>query len=160
MEDDGFAAVVWREDGLWQSGLLPHRVLDDLEGVINAIRQQPGEGGVIGLINVEDEFFIAIRLRPGGDVTLLLSDVTASADFDLARQVVDRLDLDVPRGEELDLVVPAGDLSIFADLGLEEMELGAVLADIDAYADEQLEAIARRVGFADALNRALAAVHL
>jgi len=160
MEDDGFAAVVWREDGLWQSGLLPHRVLDDLEGVIAAIRQQPGEGGVIGLINVEDEFFIAIRVRHGSDVTMLLSDVTASADFHLARQVIEGLGLDLPTDEELDLVVPAGDLSIFADLGLDEMELGAVLADIDAYADEQIEAIARRVGFADALDRALAAVHL
>lgn len=160
MDDEGFAAVVWREEGRWESGMLPQRLVDDLEGLIAGVRQQPGEGGAIGLVDVEDEFFIAIRMRPGGEVSLLLSDVTASADYPVARQVVQRLGLDVPEDEELDLVVPAGDLSIFADLGLDEMELGMVLADIDAYADEQIEAIARRVGFGDVLERALAAVHL
>ena len=160
MDDDGFAAVVWREDGQWQSGLLPQRLLGDLEGLIAAVRQQPGEGGVLGLIDVDDEFFITIRHRHGTEPALLLSDVTASADYSLARQVVERLGIGVPADDELDLVVPAGDLSIFADLGLDEMELGMVLADIDAYADEQIEAIARRVGFGDVLERALAAVHL
>src|SRR3954462_4679857 len=79
VEDEGFAAVVWREEGRWESGLLPHRLIVDLDGLIAGVRQQPGEGGAIGLVDVEDEFFIAIRMRPGGDVSLLLSDVTASA---------------------------------------------------------------------------------
>ena len=33
--------------------------------------------------------------------------------------------------DELDQVLPAGDMSIFADLRLDEMELGAISADLD-----------------------------
>jgi hypothetical protein len=43
---------------------------------------------------------------------------------------------------------------------LDEMELGAVLADLDAYADEMLIAIANRVGFVEVYDRAVeAAAH-
>jgi putative tRNA adenosine deaminase-associated protein len=154
--EQSFAVVVYREDGAWQSGLLPERVVHDLDALIAAVRQQPGEAGSLGLVDVADEFFVALRVR-GEDVRLLLSDVTAAVAWDLARQVVDRLQLDVPGDDEIDDVWPAGDLSIFADLGLDEMELGAVLADVDAYADEMLTSIARRLGFGDVYERAIEA---
>ena len=93
-----------------------------------------------------------------GRVRLLLSDVTAAVAWDLAGQVVERLDVDVPGDDDLEDVWPAGDLGIFDDLGLDEMELGAVLADLDAYADEMLSALARRLGFADAYERVVDAV--
>jgi putative tRNA adenosine deaminase-associated protein len=86
--------------------------------------------------------------------------VTAAVAWDLARQVVDKLGIDPPGDDDLEDVWPAGDLSIFSDLGVDEMELGAVLADLDAYADEMLQAVARRVGFAEVYDRAVeAAVH-
>ena len=147
-----FAVVVAREDGRWDAALLPERLVEDLEGLIAAIRQQPGEAGVIGLVNIADEFFVAIRVV-GQDVKLLLSDVTASVAWDLAAQVVDRLGLERPSDDDMDDVWPAGDMSIFGDLGMDEMELGMLLSDLDAYADETLLAIARRLGFADAYER-------
>ena len=153
---DSLAVVVFREDGAWQSGVLPERVTDDLEGLIAVVRQQPGENGALALVNVADEFFVAVRVR-GDDVRLLLSDVTAAVAWDLARQVVARLDLPTPGEDDLEDVWPAGDLSIFGDLGLDEMEMGAVLADVDAYADEMLLAIAARLGFADVYDRAVEA---
>ena len=52
---------------------------------------------------------------------------------------------------------PAGDVGIFADLGLDEMELSALLGDLDAYADEMLLSVADRLGFADVYDRALEA---
>lgn len=157
--EDSLAVVVYREDGVWQSGLLPERVTDDLDGLITVLRQQPGENGAIGLVNVADEFFVAVRVR-ADDVRLLLSDVTAAVAWDLARQVVDRLGIQAPGDEELEDVWPAGDLSIFTDLGLDEMELGAVLADLDAYADEMLLAVGGRLGFAEVYDRAVeAAAH-
>ena len=154
--EDSVAVVVFREDGVWQSGVLPERVCDDLDGLIAVARQQPGENGAIALVNVADEFFVAVRVR-ADDVRLLLSDVTAAVAWDLARQVVSRLGLDAPGDDDLEDVWPAGDMSIFADLGLDEMELGAVLADIDAYADEMLLAIAGRLGFAEVYDRAVEA---
>jgi putative tRNA adenosine deaminase-associated protein len=147
---------VYREEGVWQSGVLPERLGDDLDGLIHVLRQQPGDNGVIGLVNVADEFFVATRVR-GDDVTLMLSDVTASAEWDLARQVVDRLEIEVPVEDGLDDIRPAGDVGMFADLGLDEMELGVLLGDLDAYADEILLVLADRLGFAEVYDRALAA---
>jgi len=152
--EDSLAVVVFREDGVWQSGVLPERVTDDLQGLIGVLRQQPGEVGAIGLVNVADEFFVAARVR-GEEVRLLLSDVTAAVAWDLARQVVDRLGIPAPGEDDLEDVWPAGDLSMFSDLGLDEMELGAVLADLDAYADEMLLSMATRIGFAEVYDRAL-----
>lgn len=157
--EDSLAVVVYREDGVWQSGVLPGVVADDLDGLIGVLRQQPGDAGAIGLVNVADEFFVVVRLLLE-DVRLLLSDVTAAVAWDLARQVVTRLGIEAPGDDDLEDVWPAGDMTIFADLGLDEMELGAVLADLDAYADEMLLTIARRVGFADVYDRAVeAAAH-
>lgn len=157
--EDSLAVVVFREEGVWQSGVLPEKVADDLDGLVGVLRQQPAENAAIGLVNVADEFFVAVRVR-GEEVRVLLSDVTAAVAWDLARQVVDRLGIDTPGDDDLEDVWPAGDLSIFSDLGVDEMELGAVLADLDAYADEMLQAVAGRVGFADVYDRAVeAAAH-
>jgi len=157
--DDSLAVVVYREEGIWQSGLLPEKVSDDLDGLVAVLRQQPAENGAIALVNVADEFFVAVRVR-GEDVRVLLSDVTASVAWDLARQVVDRLGLEAPSEDDLENIWPAGDLTMFHDLGVDEMEMGAVLADIDAYADEMLITLAGRLGFADVYDRAVeAAAH-
>jgi putative tRNA adenosine deaminase-associated protein len=155
-ESDSVAVVVYREDGAWQSGVLPERVGGDLDGLIQVLRQQPGENGAIGLVNVADEFFVALRVR-GDEVRLMLSDVTAAAAWDLARQVVDRLGIEAPTDDDIDNVWPAGDVGIFSDLGLDEMELGALLGDLDAYADEMLTSVADRLGFAEVYDRALEA---
>lgn len=147
-----FAVLAAREEGRWEVSLLPERLVDDLQALLATLRQQPSEGGAIGLVNVADEFFVAARVSPT-DTRLLLSDVTAAVAWDLAAQVVDYLGLERPGDEDLDDVWPAGDLSIFDDLGLDEMELGMLLSDLDAYADETLLLIARRLGFADAYER-------
>lgn len=147
-----FAIVVSRIEGMWEAALLPERLVDDFEGLLAALRQQPGDTGVIGLVNVADEFFVAARIV-GQDARILLSDVTAAVAWDLAAQVCDHLGIERPGDDDLDEVWPAGDLSIFTDLGMDEMELGALLSDLDAYADETLQAIARRLGFADAYER-------
>ncbi|MCP9952266.1 MULTISPECIES: tRNA adenosine deaminase-associated protein [Actinomadura] len=149
-----FAVVVYREDESWEADVLPVALTEDLAGLIHALRQQPSLGGTVGLVSVGDDFFVAIRLL-GDDVMVFLSDVTASVDWPLARQVLDYLDIPVPDDEELDQVLPVGDMSIFADLGLDEMELGAISGDLELYPDEMLLSIAGRIGFAHAFERAL-----
>ena len=147
-----FAVVVSRIEGVWEAALLPERLVDDFPRLLAALRQQQGDGGVVGLVNVADEFFVAVRMV-GQETKILLSDVTAAVAWDLAAEVVDHLGLDRPGDDDLDDVWPAGDLSIFSDLGLDEMELGALLSDLDAYADETLLLLARRLGFAEAYER-------
>ena len=147
-----FAVVVSRVEGVWEAALLPERLIEDFDGLLAALRQQPGDTGVIGFVNVADEFFVAVRLS-GKDTHVLLSDVTAAVAWDLAAQVCDFLGIERPGDDDMDEVLPAGDLAIFSDLGMDEMELGALLSDLDAYADETLIAIARRLGFAEAYER-------
>jgi putative tRNA adenosine deaminase-associated protein len=156
---ESVAIVVYREDGAWRGDVLPERIADDLEALIKVLRQQPADNGAIGLVNVADEFFVALRVR-GAEVRMMLSDASAAVAWDLARQVTERLGLQTPADEGDDDIWPAGDVAIFADLGLDEMELGALLDDIDAYADEMLISVADRLGFADVYDRALeAAIH-
>jgi len=149
-----FAVIVYREEDQWEADVLPAAVTADLDGLVQALRRQPSIGGTIGFAGVGDDFFVAIMVF-GEDVSLFLSDLTAAVDYPLARQVLDALEIPVPSDDELDQVLPAGDLSIFADLGLDEMELGAISADLDLYPEDAVIRIAERLRFGDAVERAL-----
>ncbi|MCW2611330.1 MAG: hypothetical protein QOC93_3112 [Actinomycetota bacterium] len=146
---DGFALMILRVEDQWQVSPLPEAVAEDLDGLVGALQRQSRHQTPIVLVDVEDEFFVAVRLDGDGEPRALLSDVTAAADYDLAADVLDLLGEDTP--DDLEDIWPAGDLDLFADLGLPELELGAILDDLDLYADEMLLAIARRLGFADQL---------
>ena len=157
MTDQGaadFAVIVYREEDTWEAEVLPVALTEDLAGLIQALKQQPSVGGTIGLAAVGDDFFVALRIL-GAQVSVFLSDVTAAVDWPLARQVLDHLDIPLPEDEELDQVLPVGDLSIFADLGVDEMELGALSGDLDLFPDEILASLAGRLGFGQAMERAL-----
>jgi putative tRNA adenosine deaminase-associated protein len=152
---DGFAITVSREAGVWRCGVLPPAVLESVESCLRATRQQPGDGGALGLVNISDEFFVVIRATGGGDdVRLLLSDATAALDWDFAADVAQRLDEDVDE-ESADELWPIGDLGILEDLGLPAGELRMIVDDVDLYADEMLGLIARRLGFAEEFAQAL-----
>ena len=149
-----FAVIVYREEDTWEAELLPVALTEDLNGLIHALKQQPSVGGTIGLAAVGDDFFVALRVV-GTQVSVFLSDVTAAVDWTLARQVLEYLGIPLPEDEELDQVLPAGDLSIFADLGVDEMELGALSGDLELFPDEVLASLATRLGFGQAMERAL-----
>ncbi|MET9343466.1 MULTISPECIES: tRNA adenosine deaminase-associated protein [unclassified Nonomuraea] len=159
-----FAIVIYREDECWDAELLPVALTSDLHGLIHALKQQPSESGTIGLVAVGDEFFVALRVL-GDRVDVFLSDIAASWDYPLAQQVLEYLDVPVPDEDELDdilqdedTVLPAGDLSIFVDLGLDEMELGILSGDIDLHPEDVLSSIAARLGFSEPFERAIDSV--
>ncbi len=149
-----FAVIVYREDERWEAEVLPAALTVDLTGLIQALRQQPSEAGTIGFVGVGDDFFIAVRLM-GAETSVFLSDVTAAADWPVAAQVLHLLDIPVPDDEDLDQVLPAGDLSIFADMTLEEWELCAIAGDLDLCPDEAVASIAGRLKFREPMERAL-----
>ncbi|NUW44615.1 tRNA adenosine deaminase-associated protein [Nonomuraea rhodomycinica] len=159
-----FAIVVYREDECWDAEMLPVALTSDLQGLIKALRQQPSESGTIGLVAVGDEFFVALRVL-GERVDVFLSDIAASWDFPLAQQVLEYLDVPIPDEDEMeeilqdeDVALPAGDLSIFADLGLDEMELGILSGDMDLLPEDVLSSIAARLGFSEPFERAIESV--
>lgn len=153
---DAYAVVVSHEQGGWQVAELPGPPAD-LAALVGAVRASAGELDAFALVDVAAEFFVVVRAG-AGRVRLLLSDVTAAAEWDLARQVVDHLGVPVPRDGALQRVLPAGDLGIFEDVGVDGTELALLLSDVDAYADELLSALARRLGFASAYERVVDAL--
>ena len=145
-----FAIEAWHEGGRWSIASLPDP--DDLTHIIDRLKKQQTNGGAVALIAIDDEFFLAIRVL-GTHVKFFISDITCAIDYEVAAEFLDLADLDQP--EEEDEPLPAGDLDIFSDLGLQSMELSTICDDADLFPDEQIEAIANRLGFSDQLTELL-----
>jgi putative tRNA adenosine deaminase-associated protein len=145
-----FAIEAWHEDGRWSIASLPDP--DDLTHIIDRLKKQQTNGGAVALITIDDEFFLAIRVL-GTHVKFFISDISCAIDYEVAAEFLELADLDQP--EEDDEPLPAGDLDIFSDLGLHSMELSTLCDDADLFPDEQIEAIANRLGFSDQLTELL-----
>jgi putative tRNA adenosine deaminase-associated protein len=139
-----FALVAYREEGVWRLEELDAAAAADLGDLAAQLRRYPGDGGSLGLVSVDEDFFLLVRVL-GAQTRLLLSDVTAATDWSLARSVVDQLEL--PQPDEDEDPEPAGDLDIVADLGLGGLDMGALLDDVELYPDEMLSDIAAQLGF-------------
>lgn len=139
-----FAVVAYREEGVWQVEMLAEDTIEDLDHLSRELRRWPGDGGSLGLVSVDEDFFLLVRVL-GAHTRVLLSDITAATDWPIARSAVNYLELPLPDDE--DDQAPAGDLSIVADLGLGAMDMGALLDDYELYPDEMLGDIAAKLGF-------------
>jgi putative tRNA adenosine deaminase-associated protein len=139
-----FVLVAYREEGVWQLQELPADTVGDIEGLAQELRRWPGDGGSLGLLSVDEDFFLIVRVF-GDDVRILLSDVTAATDWPIARSALEHLEIPIP--DDDDEQVPAGDLAVVSDLGMGAMDMGALLDDFELYPDELLGDIAARLGF-------------
>ena len=147
-----FAVAAYREEGEWQVEELVHDVLGDVPTLAAALRRFPGDGGAIGMIAIDEDFFVIVRVA-GPSVRILLSDITAAEEWELARSAVDELGL--PEPEDEDEQAPAGDLDVLGDLGMAAMDMGVLLDDFDLYPDEMLSDVARRLGFGALFDEAV-----
>ena len=119
---------------------------------LTALRRFPGDGGALGLVAIDEDFFLLVRVT-GPVVRILLSDITAADEWEIARSAVE--DLGLPEPEDDDDQVPAGDLDILGDLGMNAMDLAVLLDDFDLYPDEMLSDVARRLGFGSLFDEAV-----
>jgi putative tRNA adenosine deaminase-associated protein len=152
MSDDmaaDFALAAVREDGVWSVVPMPPAAADDLDQIIHALHQQPGDAGA-----VEEDFFVILRCV-GDDVRMLLSDVTAAFDAPFAGQVLDRLGLPMPDGDDEDDIEPAGDLDLLADLGVSPLLLAELCDDLDLYPDDVFSQLAEHMGFSEQYDAAM-----
>jgi len=144
INDVDIAVAAWHEDGRWSLALLPDA--QDLPQIIERLKSQQTNGGALALLAIDEEFFMIIRVL-GSHIKLFLSEVSYAVDYDIAAEFIEICDLDMP--EEDDEPFPAGDLDIISDLGVHRMELSTLCDDPDLFPDEQLEAIASRLGFGE-----------
>lgn len=147
-----FALAAYREEGLWQVQQLIPDVLSDIDSLAHALRRFPGDGGAVGLVAIDEDFFLIVRVA-GASTRVLLSDVTAADEWELASSAVEFLHLPMP--EDDDDQVPAGDLDLLGDLGMHAMDMGVLLDDVDLYPDEMLSDVARRLGFGPLFDEAI-----
>lgn len=151
---EGFGVAVVREDGKWRCTAMRPSSLASLSAAETELRELRSAGAVFGLLDVDDEFFVIVRPAPAG-TRLFLSDATAALEYDIAEEILRKLDADVEL-DDLDDENPfeEGDLGVLADIGLNESVLSIILDD-DDYADEQLARIAQEMGFADEMSAVL-----
>ncbi|MBA2955283.1 hypothetical protein GON03_13165 [Nocardioides sp. MAH-18] len=147
-----FALAAYREDGVWTVEELADDVIEDVETLSHALRRFPGDGGAVGLVAVDEDFFVIVRVS-GPTTRVLLSDITAADEWELAGSAIDFLGLPPPEDE--DPQVPAGDLDLLGDLGMHAMDMGVLLDDVDLYPDEMLSDVARKLGFGELFDDAV-----
>ncbi len=147
-----FALAAYREEGVWQVAELTHDHVEDVETLAAALRRFPGDHGAVGLVAIDEDFFVVVRVA-GQHTRVLLSDVTAAAEWELAASAVEFLNLPMPEDE--DEPEAAGDLDLLGDLGLHAMDLAALLDDEELYPDEMLSDVARRLGFGELFDDAI-----
>jgi putative tRNA adenosine deaminase-associated protein len=145
-----FGCIAWHEDGRWNAALLSST--RDIGSVIDSLKAQQTNGGAIAFIAIEDEFVIIARML-GDQMQMMISDVTYALDYEVAAELIEVLDLEFPEDE--DESQPGGDLDLLNDLGVSQMELLTILDDPELYPDEQLEALANRLGFGDQFNQVI-----
>jgi putative tRNA adenosine deaminase-associated protein len=145
-QSDGvdFALAAFRDDGEWQLQEIASPAYDSVDSLSHALRRLPGGAGAVGMVAVDEDFFVLVRVD-GSSTRVLLSDVTAAEEWELARSALDVLGL--PPLEDEDEPAPAGDLELLGDLGLHAVDLAVLLDDVDLYPDEMLSEVARRLGF-------------
>jgi putative tRNA adenosine deaminase-associated protein len=153
-EIDGvdFALAAYRDEGVWTVKELAHDVIEDVDRLSHALRRFPGDGGAVGLVAMDEDFFVIVRVA-GATTRVLLADNTAADEWELASSAVSFLGLPPPEDE--DDQVPAGDLNLLGDLGMHAMDMGVLLDDVDLYPDEMLSDVARKLGFGELFDDAI-----
>jgi len=146
VEGVDFALAIYREEGAWTAQELAHDVISDVETLATGLRRFPGDGGALGVVGIDEDFFVLVRVA-GATTRVLLSDITAADEWELAGSAVEFLGLPFPDDEDEEAQEPAGDLGILDDMGMSAMDMGILLDDFDLYPDELVSEIARKVGF-------------
>ena len=140
LDDIDFVLAAFREGGAWRLLDIATNEAESIESLTHALRQISGDSGAIGMVGVDEDFFVLVR-------------VDGASTGALAQSAIEHLGL--PAHEEEDAEVPAGDLGILGDLGLSAAELGALLDEDDLYPDEALSEIADRLGFGNLFDDAV-----
>ena len=57
-----FALVAYREEGVWQVQELAADVIGDIDSLTTELRRWPGDGGALGLVSVDEDFFLVPKV--------------------------------------------------------------------------------------------------
>jgi putative tRNA adenosine deaminase-associated protein len=150
-----YAVRVSRAGGRWAVELLAGDAGDELPVLERALGEFDAAAWPPPFVVVVDSrlYFVVLRHGPGGMVRALISDATM-LEWVLAAEVVERYGIGVDTDGAFDddeSGWPGGDMDVFADDGLPAEELRTIVTADDLWAEEMVQRIAARLGFADEL---------
>ena len=155
-EIDGidFALAAYREEGdLDRRRSSPTTCSATSRRSAHALRRFPGDGGAVGLVAIDEDFFVIVRVagptHPGAALRHHRRRRVG------ARQLGRRRSSACRRRRTRTTRCPAGDLDLLGDLGMHAMDMGVLLDDVDLYPDEMLSDVARRLGFGELFDDAV-----
>ena len=134
------------------------RAVDSVDSLSHALRQLRGDDGAVGMVAVDEDFFVLVRVGGMRRTRVLLSDVTAAEEWQLAQSVLDSLGLPPPEDDDVERGRPATSTCSTTSAS-HAIDLGALLDDVELYPDEMLSEIARRLGFGELFDDAVGADH-
>lgn len=137
------AVVAYREDDEWRLEELSEAALESIDAIVEELVRFPGEGAALAMLSIDEDFVILVRVDEES-TRVLLSDASAATDWALARSAMAEIGVHLTDPDEQ---VPAGDLAICADLGMDADEMGELLDDYDLFPEEVLSEIADAAGF-------------
>lgn len=154
-EEIDLVVAAYREDGEPVVVPMALELANDLDELITQLRRLPGDGGVVGAVSINSEFFVLVRVR-GRNVEVLLSDALAALEWPLAHDVADFLGVDVEDEDDDDDSDYLGDIEMFADVGIEEMDMEAIVDESnDGNSEDAVAMVFDQLKFGAQYRRAL-----
>ena len=153
-DDVDVAVLAYLEDDEWVVEELDDDVLVDLDTLLDEVADASEEDDpAIALLSIDEDVLLIVRVD-GDDVRLAVSDTTAAEEWPLVRAALRRSG--VPEPSPDDESVPGGDTDLLADLGIDAVELTALLDglldDDELLPEDVLVEIADALGFGDELE--------
>jgi putative tRNA adenosine deaminase-associated protein len=146
-DDIDFVVALYREDGVAMVLPLEADLANDLDQLIAHLQRLPGDAGAIGLVSLNREVLVAVRVRGPRHVQVLTSDIYYADVWPIVRDVADFHGLE-PGEDDCPEDGPAGDLDMFASQGVSEMDLEAMCMEEDELASDELaERVVRGIRF-------------
>ena len=156
-EEIDLVLALYREDGGPAAAELTKDLANDFDELIEQLRRVPGDAGAAGVVVIDSDFFVLVRVR-GKRVEVLLSDSLAASDWPIARDAADFLGEEIPDDDED--AAPVGDFAMFADAGLSAFEMERICSDLDADPIDLVAEIAEKLGFGTAYKKVVSTLDL
>jgi putative tRNA adenosine deaminase-associated protein len=166
------ASALARVDSNWFGDDVSLDELEDLDSVVEMVREVIGDDADTGVLFVEedDEWFGILRIDADGDPRVFVSDARVVASSDIAALLAEGA-IDVPVASETDDVEdeedieddgddavladgdPAGDTAVMSDLGTSSSKLLALCAEEGALPADVIAALCEAAGCLDVLEK-------
>lgn len=163
-----FAAALYRRPTGWGGEELELKGVEDLDGVVDELRQYGDDADVqLLFLEEDDEWFAVLRVDEDGDPRVFLSDARAMESSALGALIGEAATVAEPREEIGEVEVadneddedavqtggdPVGDADLLADLGTTARKLLELSAEEGQLPADVISSLCERAGCLDALE--------